>query len=327
MKKEFLKREFYDSQAVENPYGNNNVNISWSQLSMFYKCPLQYKLKYIDKKSKNPINIHLIFGSAFHTVLQNYLEEMYGNSVKSANELDLDSMLMDEMKKEYLTHQQKGNLLEVTKLEMKEFLLDGVEILKYFKNHRSAYFPSNKSTLLGIETQLHDELKKSSDGSRSLYFLGYIDVFIYDEKEKLLKVIDLKTSTKGWKPYKKSDKNTVDQLVLYKKLLSNKFGVEIDTIEPLFIIFRRKIDSDLMYPPKRIQEFVPPNGSVSVSRLSKRVNKFIDYIFDENLNYRTDVPYPAVSGFRNYNCTFCEFKEQHLLCDPTKRVEKINFNK
>lgn len=321
-----INRKFFDNEKIENPYENNNVNISWSQLRMFYTCPRSYKLKYIDKKSENPINIHLIFGTAIHTVLQKYLEVAYENTIKEANELDLDQMLLEEMRNDFKLRKDKGDNLEVTKLEMKEFLMDGVEILKYFKNHRKEYFPSKNHKLLGIETQLHHKLKEDVSGDKGLYFLGYIDILIYDESLHKVKVIDIKTSTKGWKDYKKKDKNTTYQLVAYKKFLSEKFNIKIDTIEPSFIIFKRKINKELMYPPKRIQEFIPSHGTVSLKKVDEKVNKFVKYVFDENLERRTDVPYPAVSGFRQYNCTFCEFRDKHDLCNPAERVEKIKYN-
>ena len=71
--------------------------ISYSQLSMYNECPLRWKLNYVDKLSISEPNIHLIFGTAMHTVLQKYLEVMYHDSAKNADILNLEEMLRDEM--------------------------------------------------------------------------------------------------------------------------------------------------------------------------------------------------------------------------------------
>ena len=51
--------------------------ISYSQISMYNECPFKWKLNYVDKLSIRESNIHLIFGTAMHEVLQTYLEIMY----------------------------------------------------------------------------------------------------------------------------------------------------------------------------------------------------------------------------------------------------------
>lgn len=321
-----IKKEYFEDSRVKNPYSGGNVNISWTQLRMFYSCPRSFKLKYIDKKSENPINIHLVFGSALHIVLQKYLDTVFNVSATKADELDLETQLGEEMRKEFLNHKKKKHKLEITKEEMNDFYNSGVEIIRYFKRNRSNYkiFSGKQNRLVGIETQLHKKLKDSN--SKSLYFLGYIDILIHDENEDIVWLIDIKTSTKGWKDYKKKDKNTTDQIVAYKKYFSEKFNINLDKIKPLFFIFRKEIDQDLMYPPKRTQEFIPSNGTPSVNKIDKKIQKFINYVFDENLKHDTQKPYPAVKGENGWNCTFCEFADKHDLCSPDERLNSIDFN-
>lgn len=322
-----IKKEYFEDSRVKNPYAGGDVNISWTQLKMFYSCPRSFRLKYIDKKSKNPINIHLIFGSALHTVLQNYLDTAFNISVTKANEMDLETQLGEEMKKEFLNHKKKKHNLEVTKEEMKDFFENGIEIVRYFRNNRNKYgvFSGKQKRLVGIETQLRNKIKDSQDKSKSLYFLGYIDVLIHDENEDVVWVIDIKTSTKGWKEYKKKDKNNTDQIVAYKKYLSEKFNISLDKIKPLFFIFRKEIDQDQMYPPSRVQEYTPANGNPSINKVAKKVEKFVNYVFDENLKHNKQKPYPAVKGESGWNCTFCEFADKHDLCNPDERINSIDF--
>ena len=55
--------------------------ISYSQISMYSECPLHWKLNYVDKLKMFEHNIHLIFGSAMHEVLQTYLTVMYNDTM------------------------------------------------------------------------------------------------------------------------------------------------------------------------------------------------------------------------------------------------------
>ena len=67
--------------------------ISYSQISMYSDCPLRWKLNYVDKLKISESNIHLIFGSAMHEVIQHYLNVMYAETAKKADEIDLNKML------------------------------------------------------------------------------------------------------------------------------------------------------------------------------------------------------------------------------------------
>ena len=71
--------------------------ISYSQLSMYGDCPLKWKLNYIDRLSIFESNIHLLFGTAMHEVIQTWLEVMYHDSIKNANKLNLEQRLHDKL--------------------------------------------------------------------------------------------------------------------------------------------------------------------------------------------------------------------------------------
>jgi RecB family exonuclease len=44
--------------------------------------------------------------------------------------------------------------------------------------------------------------------------MGYLDVVLYHEPSNTFKIIDIKTSTKGWNKYTKKDESKQFQLVL-----------------------------------------------------------------------------------------------------------------
>ena len=81
--------------------------ISYSQLSMYGDCPLRWKLNYVDRLSIFESNIHLLFGTAMHEVLQKYLEVMYNDSVKNADKLNLEQRLHDKMIEQFKLAREK----------------------------------------------------------------------------------------------------------------------------------------------------------------------------------------------------------------------------
>ena len=70
--------------------------ISYSQYSQWDVCPYKWKLNYIDKLGTFTDNIHTLFGTSMHEVLQTYLTIMYNDTIKVADALPLDKMLLKE---------------------------------------------------------------------------------------------------------------------------------------------------------------------------------------------------------------------------------------
>lgn len=298
--------------------------VSYSQYAMFNTCPWKWKLNYIDKVNKFIPNIHLIFGSSMHHVLQMYLTVLYNNGVKQANQLDMPNMLRETLGKEYISNKdgykkqllnENSNLTDnefdkifdkiITKNDMVEFYYDGIKIIEYFRKNRLEFFNSVDEQLLGIEFPLESEVRKNVN------FIGYIDVLIYNRKTDEIRIIDLKMSTKGWGSYKKSDNKTTDQLVLYKSFYSKLLNVEPNKIKVEFIIFKRKLYEGLPYKIKRIVKFVPAAGKPTMNRANNDFNFFIDSVFDENGEYKIgDEYYPKI--ITDYNCRFCDFAENKL---------------
>ena len=63
-------------------------SISHSQFTSYNECNLKWKLRYIDELSLSSGNIYTLFGSAMHTVIQEYLVTMYNKSIVEAEKLD-----------------------------------------------------------------------------------------------------------------------------------------------------------------------------------------------------------------------------------------------
>ena len=125
--------------------------ISYSQLSMYGDCPLRWKLNYVDGLSESEPSIHLLFGTAMHEVIQQYLEIMYYDSVKNANKLNLEQRLHDKMYERFKIDKESYGKNPCTLEEMQEFFNDGVAILDFVKKRRGEYFSKRGYKLIGCE--------------------------------------------------------------------------------------------------------------------------------------------------------------------------------
>jgi hypothetical protein len=286
-------------------------SISYSQFSQWDKCPYMWKLNYVDKHSVFTDNIFTMFGTSMHEVLQEYLKVMYSDSIKAADDL-LNEQLEDRLKKNFMEITQKNGGVEFcTKDQMVEFYGDGVRILDYFKKKRNQYFSKRGYELIGIETALNYALPKN------IKFRGYIDLIIKDTVRNRIKIIDIKTSTMGWNKWQKADKNKTDQLLLYKKFYSQQHDIPMDRIEVEYFIVKRKLYENLDFPQKRIQTFIPANGTPSINKVNRRLEQFMDECFTDDGEYRDDHIYSKLPSKKN--CRWCDFRDKPDLCD--KKVE------
>jgi len=286
-------------------------SISYSQFSMYLQCPKKWEQEYALNKRVFEQSIHTIFGTATHEVLQNYLEVMYSQSAKKADELDLSSDLQGRMAKLYQeASQQTGHF--TTPQELQEFWKDGVAILDYFKRKRNLYFSSRHEELLGIETEL------SLDLVSNIRFKGFIDVVIRDKRTGRIRIIDFKTSTRGWNKYQKADKTKTAQLILYKEFYGKQYGVDPEMIDVEYIILRRKIDENSDFPMKRIQTFSPASGKPTRNKVGTSLVEFVNTAFNQDGTYNLEAEYPA---YQSSGCKFCRYKNDYDVCPIAKRIK------
>ena len=95
--------------------------VSYSQFSQWSTCPYKWKLNYIDNLREFKDNIHTLFGTSMHEVLQKYLTVMYTETIKAADNLDLNSMLVERMKENFKRSEEPP----CTKEDMSEFYNHG----------------------------------------------------------------------------------------------------------------------------------------------------------------------------------------------------------
>ena len=284
-------------------------HISYSQLSMFRSCPHKWALQYKDGHKTFSPSIHTVFGTAFHETLQHYLTVMYEKSGAAADRENINELLEDNLREEYSTQYKKNNNLYFSNgEEIREFYEDGIEILNFIKKKRSAYFSKKGWFLIGYEIPISTI---PNNAYRNVIYQGFLDVVLYHEPSNTFKIIDIKTSTRGWNQKVKKDEDKHFQLILYKKFFSEQFGIPEKDIDIEFLITRRKVYVDGDYPQKRIQEFRPASGRNKLAKATRILNEFIETIFDKD-GYREKNYNPKPS---KWNCAFCPFKENKKLCN------------
>jgi len=291
-------------------------NISYSQMSIFRGCPHRWKLQYKDKIKRFTSSIHTVFGTAIHEVMQHYLDTAYEKSFAAADrEIDIEEYFKETFVNEYQSQYKKNNNEHFSDAsEMREFFEDGLGILNWFKKKRSGYFSKKNTWLVGCEVPV---ILAPNKMYNNIIYMGYLDVVTYNEVTDTFKIIDIKTSTKGWNDYSKKDENKQFQLLLYKQFFSEQYNIPLDKIEIEFFIVKRKVldwdDENLMSPYQsyRVQTFTPPSGKIKLNRAKTAMGSFINECFNSNGEIKETI-FPKTPS--KWTCTFCPFKEDKELC-------------
>lgn len=285
-------------------------NISYSQLSMFTQCPKKWSLQYRDGHKASEQSIHMTFGTALHEVLQHYLDIMYETSGAAADRIDINELFEETLRKCYAAdYKRNKNEHFSSPEELREFFEDGKAILDYFKKKKGGYFSKKGWWLVGCEIPI---VIAPNIRYNNVKYMGYLDVVLYHEPSNTFKIIDIKTSTKGWNKWAKKDESKQFQLVLYKYFFSKQYNIPIENIDVEFFIVRRKVYTEGDFPQKRIQTFEPASGKVKINKATNNLNEFINQAFNLDGSYKDSIFKPVPS---KWNCTFCPFKEDEKLCN------------
>lgn len=283
-----------------------NKHISYSQLSSFETCPKQWYLTYVKNLAPYKPSIHAVFGTAMHETIQSWLDVLYNDTIKKANEMDLHSLLQENMVKAYKAQKVMYSHEHFSdQNEMNLFYLDGIHILDFLKKKRVLYFSNKNTYLAGIETLLYQELRPG------VFFKGLIDIVLYNETVDKWYIIDLKTSTSGWSDYVKKDNTKIAQVLLYKEFFAKQFNIDIDKIEVVYYILKRKVpmEAEFASMQRRIQEFKPPSGKIKRGEAVAMMTKFVKETLDEAGNF-FDKDFQATPS--ESSCRFCVFRNNPI---------------
>lgn len=298
-----IPKKVLEIQTWQKEPDKGAKSISFSQLSMFANCPRCWYRTYIKKEAPYVPSIHAIFGTAFHETLQTWLNVLYNKTVKEADALNVNEMLLEKFRILYAANVKAagGNHFSTPK-ELEEFYNDGVAILDYIRKHRKAYFAPKGVHLVGCEIPIWVKLQEK------FYFKGFIDILTYDEKQDRWKIWDVKTSTRGWGATEKGDSIKTSQVILYREFLSRQFNIPADKIDIEYFIVKRKImeDAEFASMKKRVQEFVPTSGPRKTKQTLQMVTNFLtESVVPETGAYREREYSPNPS---DKNCKWCLFK-------------------
>ena len=266
LKKPLLQEINFSTQKV----------VSYSQYSNYAQCAHKWYLTSVEKK-KSPPNIHMVFGTSMHFVLQEYLKQVYAISGTAADKMDWIDIFENKFQEEYkLQYAQNNHIHFSSAEEMEEFYDDGVAIIEWFRKHRKEYFTTRNCYLIGCEIPLQVEVKKN------ILFVGYIDLVLYDVDLDKIIIYDFKTSTKGWNKWNKADDTKLSQILMYKKYFSELYEFPIEKIGVEFLILKRKAIADEWHEfPKRIQVVRPVDGKIKIKKAISNFTEFLDNSFDD----------------------------------------------
>ena len=284
------------------------ARVSFSKYSMWSSCPQQYKLSYIDELATGGSNIHAIFGTAMHETLQEYLEKCLRISKSQADKLiNLKETLKSKMREQYIKESTNSETEICSKEELVEFLEDGNVLLDWFQKSKNfnKFFSLKHDELVAIEQPINTKI------ADNVNFLGFIDLVIKDTFTGKYKIIDFKTSTRGWSDYQKKDPVKNAQILLYKKFYAEMLSISEDMIEVEFIILKRKVQIKEDMPTHRISKHIPANGKPSVNKAWSSFKEFVETVFDNEGKYRVDIEYIKKPSKL---CEWCEFYERGI-CD------------
>ena len=306
-------------EIIKNPPTEVNYayqkNISYSQMSIFRGCPHRWKLQYKDKIKRFNSSIHTVFGTAIHETIQSYLSLMYNVSTVAADGLDMEGTFQANFINEYQKQYKSNNDSHFSSAEeMREFFEDGMGILNWFKKKKTKYFSKRGWYLVGCEIPIVIAPNKMYN---NVLYMGFLDIVMYHEPTNTFRIIDIKTSTRGWGDKDKKNEDKQFQLLLYKQFFSEQYNIPIDSIEIEFFIVKRKVmdidDEKLLSPHQayRVQTFRPPSGKIKLNRAKTAISDFVSECFNSNGEIK-DVEYPK--SVSKWNCMYCPFKTDKEHC-------------
>lgn len=297
-------------QETSEPQSEKFSHVSFSQVQSFYKCKLKWKLRYIDGIKIEKPTMALVYGTSLHWVIQEYLQTYFLESIQKADSMDLARLLEFKMRADFIDRKEKnGNVSFSSREEMLSYYQSGIEFLEWFKKNKEAYFPKRIYDFVGTELKIEEEIKNN------VYIIGYLDLVLKNVEENKIKIIDIKTSERGWNKFDFSDQIKMSQLFIYKKHYSSQYSVPISDFDLEYFIIVRQHDKNKDF--SRVQVHELKNSQHAMFNYYKHLENFVDFVFDDDGNFRKDREYEASPS--KSNCKFCEYNGT-VFCDKWKMI-------
>lgn len=254
--------------------------ISYSEVSSYQRCPLQWKFRYVDKAESEQVSAALIMGSGVHAAIEHHL-----HAIMSCGELctieDLmavfDECWEAEASKTPVTFprgQDRDTIRETATRMIQQFL------------HSPHALPDGQ--LVGIEENFRVTL---ADDLPTI--LGRIDVVTWDGHELL--ITDFKTARSMWTPA--TAQENAEQLMLYSvgmRGLANTLSDDAK-IALRFVVLTKTKTPKIESLPVKLEQ----------NRLQRTVLTVRNVVTSMRQASEADTIYPNPSQF---NCSGCSFK-------------------
>jgi len=235
--------------------------ISYSELSDWNLCPYKRKLVYDDKNYSDG-SIHTYFGTAVHEAAEYLVKD---NSV--------DGFQIFSDKYDELIEDVK---FEFTEKEYTRFKSSTVkEVIEVFREYGRAIIPEilpamtatfGEYEVIGTEYRLFEDIE-----GFPTKFKGLVDLVIKSNGRYC--VLDWKTCGWGWDAEKKADKMTNYQIVLYKKYIAQKLGLDLNMLDTYFGLLKKSGK-----PGKYVEIFKSTSGKKRTSNATELLSNCLKNI-------------------------------------------------
>ena len=121
------------NKAVREINYQNDKTISYSQFSIYAKCPFRWGLEYREGYRIYQPSMAAVFGTSVHVAMQHYIQVMFDTSGAEADRIDIESFFQQTFSDEYRkTLNDNKGIHFSSASEMRDYYEDGLAIIDYF---------------------------------------------------------------------------------------------------------------------------------------------------------------------------------------------------
>ena len=257
------------------------MNISFSAIDTWRKCPFSFKLKYKDKIDIPGGSIHSAYGTSMHDTIKNVLnetikDEEIENHFKNSFKEEIKTIPKEKKEKIFQNKEEKETLVSMTKL--------GPNLCRQAIAYLSEKYPGFE--IVQAEQEFIEPIL--IDSKESYDFKGIIDL-IFKMPDNSFHILDWKNCSWGWKAEKKSSKWTTYQLTYYKHYFALQNNIDPNNIVCSFALIKRTAKKD------NIEIFDVKVGPQKTKNALKVINNLI-YTSEKN-------HFPK----NRLSCTYCDY--------------------
>lgn len=278
----------------------NKIHISFSEFSLFNQCGHRHLLEKHLAIIQQPPSIHLYFGNAVHSSLEQSLKNHLDvNQAVDYFRFAFTKDMMDNMKE---TTDFKNNFYDF--LEQGEQIIRTLDVESVFKDYE----------IISIEESLYENL------ILKYFFKGFIDLVIRHKITRRYKIIDWKTSGSDWDVKKKLKDNIfLAQMRFYKFFWAKKNNVALDDIDCGYVVLNRLTDKkDPKSYPGTIQK-------IDIDAHTSDIKMSLENLANTVKMIHIDKQFPKIKHVtgKTSGCFFCPLKGgKHPLCNYSDKQYK-----